>query len=431
MEDDSHEENPPPTSRFRSPAFNKKETCALLQLIEKYKVVILNKSVTSAVCQAKDAAWTKIAKEFNKMGFDNQRQSESLRTKWENMKRDARRLSKDVLDSKFGDCSVTARIVGLICEADNMGAVDGPLDLIDNEIECNDSESEEQKDTTNNFKNIFDDGAERMSEIESGDDDGARNKKRRSLNFSPQECRVLLQCVRKEKKFVFCKEATLKAKELKNSAWSRITNAYNKLSPQKRSTKTLRIKFDNMKTRAKRAGDEYFRGIKRKKHEKLVEDSFSKIKKEPVREYKVDSESENADMDETEFSNHDSPLETYGDFTADPLSSVLNGDSGIGSTNMGTVNNTENKEIIKLKTELLNYQLETAKLERRKIENAIQEETKNCQIRAIERALRLRTARLEAIAAEARLPRAHLALHFTPEEAHAQNYLAQYQHEIN
>lgn len=54
-----------------------------------------------------------------------------------------------------------------------------------------------------------------------------------------------------------------------------ITNAYNKLSPQKRSTKTLRIKFDNMKTRAKRAGDEYFRGIKRKKHEKLVEDSFS------------------------------------------------------------------------------------------------------------------------------------------------------------
>lgn len=70
-------------------------------------------------------------------------------------------------------------------------------------------------------------------------------------------------------------------------------------------------------------------------------------------------------------------------------------------------------------------------LERRRIENAIQEETKNCQSRAIERALRLRTARLEAIAAEARLPRAHLALHFTPEEAHAQNYLAQYQHEIN
>lgn len=57
---------------------------------------------------------------------------------------------------------------------------------------------------------------------------------------------------------------------------------------------------------------------------------LQKIKKEPVREYKVDSESENADMDETEFSNHDSPLETYGDFTADPLSSVLNGDSGIG-----------------------------------------------------------------------------------------------------
>lgn len=50
-----------------------------------------------------------------------------------------------------------------------------------------------------------------------------RNKKRRSLNFSPQECRVLLQCVRKEKKHVFCKEATLKAKEFKNAAWSRVS----------------------------------------------------------------------------------------------------------------------------------------------------------------------------------------------------------------
>lgn len=55
------------------------------------------------------------------------------------MKRDARRLSKDVLDSKFGDSSVTARIVSLICEADNMGAVDGPLDLVDNDIDCNES----------------------------------------------------------------------------------------------------------------------------------------------------------------------------------------------------------------------------------------------------------------------------------------------------
>lgn len=70
-------------------------------------------------------------------------------------------------------------------------------------------------------------------------------------------------------------------------------------------------------------------------------------------------------------------------------------------------------------------------LERQRIENAVQEETRDCQSRAIERALRLRTARLEAVAAEARLPRAHPALHFTPEEARAQHYLSQYQHEIN
>lgn len=57
---------------------------------------------------------------------------------------------------------------------------------------------------------------------------------------------------------------------------------------------------------------------------------MQKIKEEPIREYKVDSESDNADLDETEYNNHDSPSETYVDFAADPLSSVLNGDSGIG-----------------------------------------------------------------------------------------------------
>lgn len=63
---------------------------------------------------------------------------------------------------------------------------------------------------------------------------------------------------------------------------------------------------------------------------KLYVFPLQKIKKEPIREYKVDSESENADVDETEFNNHNSPPETYVDFAADPLSSVLNGDSGIG-----------------------------------------------------------------------------------------------------
>lgn len=40
-----------------------------------------------------------------------------------------------------------------------------------------------------------------------------------------------------------------------------------------------------------------------------------------------------------------------------------------GSTNMGTINSTENKEIIKLKTELLNYQLETAKVKTAPLRN--------------------------------------------------------------
>lgn len=45
----------------------------------------------------------------------------------------------------------------------------------------------------------------------------------RSLNFSPQECSLLLQCVRQEKKDVFSKDTSGKANNLKNSAWTRVS----------------------------------------------------------------------------------------------------------------------------------------------------------------------------------------------------------------
>ncbi|XP_028041025.1 uncharacterized protein LOC114251047 [Bombyx mandarina] len=102
------------------------------------------------------------------------------------------------------------------------------------------------------------------------------------------------------------------------------------------------------------------------------------------------------------------------DFIQDPLMTVLNADSGIDVTQ------TEDKEVTKLKIELLSYKRETAKLERRRIENAMESD-------ALEASLRLRAARLEAVAAATKLPRSHPALGFTPEEARAEEYLLRYQ----
>lgn len=66
-------------------------------------------------------------------------------------------------------------------------------------------------------------------------------------------------------------------------------------------------------------------------------------------------------------------------------------------------------------------------LERKRIEDTMQAEVADREARALETALRLRAARLEAVAAEMKLPSGHPALLYTVNETRAQTYINQYQ----
>lgn len=109
-------------SRFRSPSFQQNEVKALLQLIEKHRYVILNKSTNSAANSAKERVWAKVTAEFCKQGLGPQRTVDVLKTKWENLKRNARKLAKDVMDND-GDFSKDEikRTIVMICSAENIG----------------------------------------------------------------------------------------------------------------------------------------------------------------------------------------------------------------------------------------------------------------------------------------------------------------------
>lgn len=117
--------------RYRSPCFSREEEKCLLKLIEKYKAIILNKSTTAAVSQAKEVAWLKIAKIFNSQGFRHARGAECLKTKWENLKRNAKKVSKNLIDAKYDEFSdLTNQVVSLMCEADmSSNMIDVPLEI--------------------------------------------------------------------------------------------------------------------------------------------------------------------------------------------------------------------------------------------------------------------------------------------------------------
>ncbi|CAK1586061.1 unnamed protein product [Parnassius mnemosyne] len=242
------------------------------------------------------------------------------------------------------------------------------------------------------------------------------------MNFSPQECSLLLQCVREEKKNIFCKESTGKAIQMKNSAWTRITDSFNKRSPQKRSTKVLHTKFNNMKRMAKTIRLKQY--LQSSCHERL-EDVNKKIKSEPILEYKTDIDVTRNDEEEDSDDNNECNKQN----NLDPLDTVLNGDSGIEPmSHFGSWSPSDSKDVVNLKLKLLNYQMETAKMERKRVEDAMQAEAAARESSALERSLRIRAARLEAVAAEMKFPSTHPALQYTFEESRAQQYLEQYNH---
>lgn len=84
--------------------------------------------------QAKEVSWEKITKTFNNRGFKHERSIDSLKTKWENLKKDARKLSKNVIDvTNSGYNDLTRQIVGMMCDVENNAPAELPQDLDNND----------------------------------------------------------------------------------------------------------------------------------------------------------------------------------------------------------------------------------------------------------------------------------------------------------
>ncbi|XP_026762592.1 uncharacterized protein LOC113521299 [Galleria mellonella] len=432
MNEDEQDNKPSatPFSRYRSPIFALDEIETLVNLIDKYKFIVLNKSTSTAACHAKEIIWAKITKAFNSHTFRHMRSGDCLKNKWENLKKEARKVSKNLMEIKRGEYSdLTNQILSMMYEAENSTCeVELPEETVEEikepEVQKTLKEDKALKSWVDNHNKESDESTDGESEQKKG----LYSNTSRSMNFSPHECRLLLKCVRAEKIHILCKDNSTKANKLKSDAWCRVTEAYNKQCPLKRTTKVLRTKFTNMKRLSRRIRVHGYLAKKiNKKHVQLDEEcsnSDKTIKTEPIYEIN-DEQMQNDDAhndDDNDFNEipnnvNNNPI----NMAPDPLSTVLNSDSGIGSvTNMESFNMLDNKEILELKKELLNYELETAKLKRKKLEDEIQEEAIAREMRATERALRLRAARLEVVAAEMKLPVGHPALHYAQQEARAQ-----------
>ncbi|XP_022830451.1 uncharacterized protein LOC111359223 [Spodoptera litura] len=404
--------------RHRSPTFNKEEVKALFSIVDKYKAIIFNKSTTAVACRAREVAWLKIAKEFNRQGICYKRTADCLRIKWDNMKKRARMaMSKNLMDlgqNEFDE--MTSQMVAMMCEVENnTGNVEDPVESGE---DLNVSENENQKESNDGPWNDNEDKDSNDSSIDGGNERFVS----RSINFSPEECNLLLQCVRQEKNIVLSKTNTAGFNKMRNRAWERISSSYNKLSPQKRSPKVLRTKFSNMRKMVKSNNIKaYFKEFAKKRQ--TFEESGSKIKSEPIYECRSSLDADNdSDLDDQmEADNKSTTSDAEVNTTLDPLSTVLNTDLGLSS-----ISQLENKEVVKLKIDLLNYKLETAKLKRKRIEDLMQADAAERESKARESALKLRAARLEAVAAEMKFPPSHPALSYTAEETRAQHYLHQY-----
>lgn len=401
---------------YRSPAYSRDEVNALVNLVAKYKHIILNKCTNSATNHAKEFAWAEISKDINKRGFKHTRNVDSLKTKWENLKKEARKASKNLFFlKKSDDNDVLYQIIEMVSENANINELRQSL-LED----INDLQEYEE----NISSKPWDDNDGQQSDCSEGDENSLGLN--RSLNFSPEECSLLLKCIKDEKKNILCRKTTPSALKMKNKAWTRITENFNKRSPTKRTTKMLRTKFGNLKRAAKQVNFKNF--VIKSQNEKLgdeEEDKNRKIKSEPHFKYRgnldSDDEEDENDVDMNEITNE------HCEEMSDPLLTVLKGDSGIDSLSQyGCCRPSENNEVMKLKLELLKYKLETAKLERQRVLEAAQAESSERESHAIEASLRLRAARLALVTAEQQLTPKHPALRYSEREARAQKYMQQF-----
>ncbi|XP_023946613.1 myb/SANT-like DNA-binding domain-containing protein 4 [Bicyclus anynana] len=436
MDEDDHEDRSG-VAHHRSRNFKDNEIKFLVNQVSKYKHILLNKCTNTSINKAKDAAWENICKEMNNQGFEIKRTVDNLKTKWLNLKREAKKVSKNLIDDTINSDinNVLAQVVMMVNENETNTSTEVsqedkyPLKLEDL-LEENDNDTSKHWDRSDQSDESNDDATSCT------EDDSKRRK--RSMNFTPSECSLLLRCVREEKdNIIFGKGRSIskKAVQVANAAWHRITVKYNKRSDFKRSTKVLRMKFDNMKrlVTRKRKIAETRKNVKYKRNVKL-DDQPVAVKSEPnIGSSNIVMETDSANVDDDEDNNddyqelHDPSLQN--DVDSDPLCTVLNGDSGIESVSYsGSYSPFDNKEVVKLKLELLKYQMETAKMERQRIKEALDAEISDRESKAIEASLRLRAARLQAIASESKLPSTHPALQYSEREKLAEQYIRQFEH---
>lgn len=100
-----------------------------MKIVEKYKSIVFNKATNAAATRSKEVAWLKIAKLYNKLGFKNVRSADTLKTKWDNLKKRSKHLSRNVMDahnSEFDE--VTTQFVTMMYEAENNAGTLEPVE---------------------------------------------------------------------------------------------------------------------------------------------------------------------------------------------------------------------------------------------------------------------------------------------------------------
>ncbi|GBP18974.1 hypothetical protein EVAR_78442_1 [Eumeta japonica] len=259
------------------------------------------------------------------------------------------------MDIKHPDYNdVTCRVIALLCDSLNASTND-----ISQEISTDNNDSKKESEVATNEESwiIYSNDKQNNTDNAESDDDGKRIN--RALNFTPQECKLLLQCVKPEKKYVFSKLITAQGLRLKNQAWER------KVKQE--------VSFNDDKLDIGNSSDEFYKSE-----------------------------------------------QNGNEFILDPLSTVLNEHETELNVDCEA---SSSKEVNRFQIELVKYKLETAKLERRRVEAALKAEKEEREIRDVENALRLRAARLNAVAAEMGLPPGHHALQYAQNEIPAKNYL--------
>lgn len=86
-------ESPTQTAHKRSANFSSRETSILLELIEQYKTIIEAKESDTSSIRMKQDAWAALCSDFNASSGEIPRDVPSLRNKYHNMKKKAKRAS--------------------------------------------------------------------------------------------------------------------------------------------------------------------------------------------------------------------------------------------------------------------------------------------------------------------------------------------------